>query len=275
MTREVTIALAQHDCVHGDKDANLATVEDYLRRAHDRGADLVVFPELGTTGYRQDMLGEKLYSLAEPIDGPSTARIGKLAAELGLWVVLPLIEASSVPGVVYNSVVLLNRAGQPVGSYRKNHAYATEGHYFAPGREMPVFDTDFGRLGIMICYDMGLPEVARILTLQGAELIVVPSAWCQEDEDIWDINIACRALENRCFLAAVNRVGSEGETLTMHGKSKIAGTRGETLAEGKRFEEDLVVGTVDLDEVVPARDEIPYLRSRRPWSYGLLSDLAI
>ncbi|WIY83210.1 nitrilase-related carbon-nitrogen hydrolase [Propionimicrobium sp. PCR01-08-3] len=275
MTRQVTIALAQHDCVLGDKDANLAKIERYLRQAADLSADLVVFPELGTTGYRQDLLGDKLHSLAESAEGPASQRIGKLAAELGLWVVLPLIEASSVAGVAYNSVVLIDRNGEVVGSYRKNHAYSTEGRYFAPGREMPVFNTDFGRLGIMICYDMGLPETARVLTLQGAELIVVPSAWCQEDEDIWDINIACRALENRCFLAAVNRVGTEGETLTMHGKSKIAGPRGQTLAEGARFAEDLVVGTVDLDDVVPARDEIPYLRSRRPWSYGPLTDLRL
>lgn len=275
MTRLARIALAQHDCVLGDKQANLAIVEDFVRRAADQGADLVCFPELGTSGYRQDLLADKLHMLAEPADGPSAQRIGRLAAEHGVWVVLPIIEASSVPGVVYNSVVLINRSGEVAGSYRKNHAYSTEGHYFAPGREMPVFDTDFGRIGIMICYDMGLPETARILTLQGAELILVPSAWCQEDEDIWDINIACRALENRCFLAAVNRVGSEGATLTMHGKSKIAGPRGETRAEGKRFVEDLVVATIDLDEIVPARVEIPYLRSRRPWSYGPLTDLTL
>lgn len=275
MTREVTIALAQHDCVHGDLEANLATTERFIRDAAAQGADIVVFPELGTSGYRQDMLGDKLHTLAQPADGPASQRIGKLAAELGIWVVLPLIEASSMPGVVYNSVVLINREGEVAGTYRKNHAYSTEGHYFAPGREMPVFDTDFGRIGIMICYDMGLPETARILTLQGAELILVPSAWCQEDEDCWDINIACRALENRCFLAGVNRVGEEGETLVLFGKSKIAGPRGETRFEGARFAEDLVVGTVDLDEVVGARVEIPYLRSRRPWSYELLTDVTL
>lgn len=274
MSRTITIALAQHDAVHGDLEANLRTVEDLVRRAAQQEADIVVFPELGTTGYRQDMLGDRLHTLAEPAHGPSVRRIGELAAELGLYVVLPLIEASSMPGVVYNSVVLIDRGGDVVGTYRKNHAYATEAQYFAPGREMPTFDTDFGRVGIMICYDMGLPETARVLTLGGAELVLVPSAWRQEDEDIWDINIACRALENRCFLAAVNRVGAEGD-FVMHGKSKVTGPRGETRAEAPRFEEHLLVASVDLDEVRQARDEIPYLRSRRPWSYGALTDLAL
>lgn len=273
MTRPVSIALGQHDCVHGDVAANLATIEGLIRDAAADGADIICLPELGTTGYRQDLMGERLFDLAEPIDGPSSRRIGKLAAELGIWVILPLIEQGPMPGVVFNSVVLIGRDGRVHGSYRKNHAYHTEGHYFAAGNRMPVFDTDFGRIGIMICYDMGLPEVARILTLQGAEIIFVPSAWRQEDEDVWDINIACRALENRLFLAAVNRVGTEGRTLTMMGKSTIAGPRGETRVQATRFAPDLVIGTVDLDEVVRARTEIPYLRSRKPATYALLTQL--
>lgn len=105
MSRTVTIALAQHDSVMGDKEANLAKVEQMMRRAAEQGADLVVFPELGTTGYSQDMLGDALHTLAEPAVGPSAARIGALAQQLGQYVVLPIIESSSMPGVVYNSVV--------------------------------------------------------------------------------------------------------------------------------------------------------------------------
>jgi predicted amidohydrolase len=273
MTRQVTIALGQNDCVHGDVSANLTRIEGFMRDAAAAGADIISFPELGTTGYRQDMMGPRLYELAERPDGPSSQRIGALAAELGIWVILPFIEQDPMPGVVFNSVVLIGRDGKVHGTYRKNHAYSSEGHYFAPGNQMPVFDTDFGRIGIMICYDMGLPEVARILTLQGAEIIFVPSAWCQEDEDMWDINIPCRALENRLFVAAVNRVGSEGETLTMMGKSKIAGPRGETRAEAKRFAEELLVHTIDLDDVVRGRAEVPYLKSRKPTTYGLLTQV--
>lgn len=275
MRRPVTIALAQHDLVPGDLDHNLGIVEDHMRRAADQGADIVVFPELATSGFRQDLLGEeRRQEIAEPVDGPTAQRVGRLAAELGVYVVVAILEMSRVSGVIYNTMVLIDRQGAVAGHYRKNHAFDTEGMHFAPGREMPVFDTDFGKVGIMICYDMGLPETARCLTLGGAELILVPSAWRQEDEDIWDINIACRALENRCFLAAVNRVGDEGG-FTMHGKSKIAGPRGETRAEAARFAPELLVATVDLAEVGLARNEIPYLRSRRPWSYGAITDLSL
>lgn len=274
MSREVTIALAQHDCVLGDLEANLQTVERMMRDAAAKGADIVAFPELGTSGFQQAALGEKRFEIAQPVDGPAMQRIGKLAAELGIYVIVAIIEQSQVPGVLYNTMVLIDRKGKVIGKYSKNHAYCTEEQYFASGREMPTFETDFGRIGIMICYDMGLPETARMLTLGGAEIIFVPSAWCQEDEDVWDINTACRALENRCFLAAVNRFGEE-PGFTMFGKSKIVGPRGETRAEAKRFEEDLLVYTVDLAEIAPARDEIPYLRSRRPWSYGLLTDTSI
>lgn len=271
MSRPVTIALGQIDTVLGDKEANLHHIEHFLRKAAAQGADLVCFPELGTSGYRQDLLGPRLAELAESANGPSAQRIGRLAAELNLWVVLPIVERGSSADVLYNSVVLIDRHGEVAGTYRKNHAYANEGRYFYAGDELPVFATDFGTIGIMICYDMGLPEVARVLTLKGAELILVPAAWCREDADVWDINIAARALENGVFVAGANRVGTEGETLTMHGHSKVAGLRGETLAEGKLFVEDLVVATVDLEDLVQARIDRPYLRSRKPANYALLS----
>lgn len=274
MARNVTIALGQHDCVLGDRQANLKKMEEQMRAAASQGADIICFPELGGSGYRQDLLGDRLFELAEDAYFGETAKfVGALCQELNINAIAPLIEKSSMPGVVYNSVIVIDRDGDVLGSYRKNHYYATEGLYFALGQEMPVFDLDFGTVGVMICYDMGLPEVARILTLQGAEVIFVPSAWCQEDEDIWDINIPCRALENRLFVAAVNRVGTEGETLTMHGKSKVAGPRGETRVEGKRFEEDVVVCTVDLDEIPRARQEIPYLKSRKPYAYSILTEM--
>ncbi|MEA4901644.1 nitrilase-related carbon-nitrogen hydrolase [Desulfitobacterium sp.] len=271
MSRQVTIALGQNDCELGNLSANLEKVERYIKKASSKGADIICFPELGTTGYRQDLLGDKLWELAEPIPGPTTARIGLLAQKLGIYVILPMIEKGTMPGIVHNSAVLINKHGFVQGVYRKSHAYSTEGHYFTAGNSYPVFETEFGKIGIMICYDMGFPETARALTLQGAEIIFVPSAWCQEDEDIWDINIPCRALENRVFLAAVNRVGREGEDLVMHGKSKIVDPRGKTLVEAARFQEDLIFAQIDLDILVSARHQIPYLKDRKPYTYELLT----
>jgi len=184
-------------------------------------------------------------------------------------VILPMAEAGQVSGLIHNAAVFIGKNGQVQGVFRKVHAFATERYYFTDGNAYPVFKTEFGNIGIMICYDMGFPEVARILALNGAEIIFVPSAWCQEDEDIWDINIPARAVENRVFLAAVNRVGRE-ESLVMHGKSKVVDTRGKTLAEAARFQEDIITATVDLDELIAARRETPYLKDRKPLTYRKL-----
>lgn len=271
MSRQVTIACGQMDCELGNLNANLNKIEHAIEEAASQGANIVCFPELSTTGYRQDLLGDKLWELAEPIPGPTTSRMGALAKKLGVYVILPMIEKGTIEGIVHNSAVLISKDGSVQGVYRKNHAYSTEGHYFTAGNSYPVFQTEFGKIGMMICYDMGFPEVARALTLQGAEIIFVPSAWCQEDEDIWDINIPCRALENRVFVVAVNRVGQEGDELTMHGKSKIVDPRGKTLVQAERFQEDLILTTVDLDDLISARHQIPYLKDRKPYTYGLLS----
>ncbi|OLN32012.1 nitrilase-related carbon-nitrogen hydrolase [Desulfosporosinus metallidurans] len=273
MSRNVTIALAQTDSVLGDVTASCAKAEALIRKAASQGAQIVCLPELCTTGYRQDLLGDKLWELAEPVEptpGPTVTHFSSLAKELGLYIILPMIEQGTMPGIVHNSAVFINKNGTVQGVFRKVHAFATERYYFTDGNSYPVFETEFGKVGIMICYDMGFPEVARVLTLQGAEIIFAPSAWCQEDEDVWDINIPARALENRVFLAAVNRVGSE-EDLVMHGKSKVVDTRGRTLVEAARFQEDLVCATVDLNTLRQARHQTPYLKDRKPHTYELIT----
>ncbi|MEG6523872.1 nitrilase-related carbon-nitrogen hydrolase [Desulfotomaculum sp. 1211_IL3151] len=270
MNRNVTIGLIQMDCVLGDVPANVATASDKIRQAAAKGAQIVCLPELCTTGYRPELLENRLWELTEPVPGPTTDIFCRLAKELGIYIILPMNEKGASTGLIHNAAVFIDKGGQVQGVFRKVHAYATERYYFTDGNHYPVFETEFGKVGVMICYDMGFPEVARILTLQGAEVIFAPSAWRQEDEDIWDINIAARALENRLFVAAVNRVGRE-EDVVMHGKSKIVSTRGKTLAEAARFEEDILVATVDLAELIQGRRETPYLKDRKPAGYGLIT----
>lgn len=270
MPGQVTIALIQMDCRLGDVKYNVEHAEALIRQGAERGADIICLPELGLTGYRQDLLGPKLWDIAEGVPGPITDRFAKLARDLDVYLIIPLNEKDSVPYLLHNSAVFIDRQGHVQGVYRKVHAYATENHYFTSGDRYPVFETEFGKVGIMICYDMGFPEVARILTLQGAEIVFGPSAWCREDEDIWDINIAARALENRLFVAAVNRVGDEGD-LTFLGRSKVVNTRGKTLAQSPNFREDVLVTTLDLHELYEGRRETPYLKDRKPATYGLLT----
>ncbi len=282
--RLVTIALAQHDSVLGDFRVNLEKMKRTIRDAALQGSDIICFPELGTTGYRQDLLGEALYSFAEdPQEGPTFSELSPLAKELGIYIVAPIVIkdpegrvhgqglAAGKP-VAYNAMILIDRSGEYMGVYAKNHAFDTEERYFALGNKMPVFDCDFGKIGVMICFDMGVVETARVLTLKGAELILVPSAWRVEDELMWDLNSACRALENRLYIAAVNRVGREGKELLMFGKSKVCDFDGRVVNEAHRFEEELLITTVDLAKVAPAQKEVPYLYRRKPQNYDIFTN---
>ena len=271
MSKKVTLGLVQMDCVLGNVSANLERAERYVRQVAAKGAQIICLPELCTTGYRPDLLREKLWELSEPVPGPATDKFARLAKELGVYIILPMNERGQMTGIMHNAAVFIDKMGEVQGVFRKVHAYATERYYFTDGNAYPVFETEFGKVGILICYDMGFPEVARILTLKGAEILFVPSAWCQEDEDIWDINIPARALENQVFLAAVNRVGQE-ENLVMHGKSKIVDTRGKILIEAARFQEDIIVATVDLEEIIVGRQQIPYLKDRKPATYELICE---
>ena len=153
------------------------------------------------------------------------------------------------------------------GVYDKQHLWALERFYFRGGNGTPVFQTDFGTIGIMICYDMGYPEVARMLALQGAQIVLCPSAWCEPDHDVWDINVPARALENTVFLCAVNRYGRE-QDLYMGGHSKVCDPRGRVVAELPDEGEGVLNVEIDLADVVSNRQTSPYLRDRRPELYG-------
>ncbi|MBS5130643.1 MAG: hypothetical protein KHZ01_09225 [Lachnospiraceae bacterium] len=134
-----------------------------------------------------------------------------------------------------------------------------------------MFDTKYGKIGVMICYDAGFPETARVLTLKGAELIFMPSAWRIQDWDMWNLNIPQRALENTLYVAGVNRFGHEDD-LYMFGNSKVADWRGRIIAESKEEKEEIVYAEIDLDQLTKARLDIHYLKDRRPDSYKLLSE---
>ena len=176
-----------------------------------------------------------------------------------------------MPGVVYNAAVLLSGDGEVLGSFSKVHLILSERLYFRAGDEYPVFETDFGKIGLMICYDSGFPEVARILALQGAEIVFAPCAFRKADKHMWDIYFKARALENTFFVAATNRVGHEGD-LHLFGSAVVSNPAGVLIAESPEDQENLLVVDVDLDEVRTRRARIPFLRDRRPELYSALLD---
>lgn len=267
--RTAHLALVQFESVLCDPAANTEKACRMIAEAVAQGADLVVLPELFSTGYQLNIVGPRIAELAEPVDGPTVRALQEAAREAGCYVVAGLALTHDLTGVAYNSSVFIDRGGNLMGTYDKQHLWALERFYFRSGSECPVFDTDFGRVGVMICYDMGYPEVARMLALQGADLVVCPSAWCAEDMDVWDVNAPARALENTVFLAAVNRYGEE-DGLVMPGRTCVCNPRGHVVARLEEQAEGVLHATVDLGSIPAFRERSPYLRDRRPDLYDLV-----
>lgn len=264
--RTARIALIQFESVLCDPATNAQKACAMIADAAAKGADLVVLPELFSTGYELNIVGPRLPELAEPLDGPTVTALRAAAREAKCYVIAGMALTYDLTGVVFNSAVLIDRAGNLAGTYDKQHLWALERFYFRSGCESPVFDTDFGRIGIMVCYDMGFPEVARMLALQGADLVVCPSAWCEEDNDVWNINAPARALENTVFVAAVNRYGRE-DNLYMGGHTLVCNPRGGIIAELEEEAEGVLQVDLDFNDIVAHRISSPYLRDRRPDLY--------
>lgn len=267
--RVVHLALVQFESVLCDPKANTDKACRMIAEAAEQGADLVVLPELFSTGYELNIVGPHVPELAEPLDGPTVLALRDAARKAGCYVVAGLALEYQTEGVAFNSAVFINRRGELEGTYDKQHLWALERFYFRAGNALPVFETDFGTVGIMICYDMGFPEVARMLALQGADLVVCPSAWCEEDMDVWDVNAPARALENTVFLAAVNRYGVE-DRLVMPGHTKVCDPRGRVVAQLQEEREGVLHVELDLASVSDYRQKSPYLRDRRPDLYDLV-----
>ena len=275
MKSTISLALIQFESILGDPKANRRKAEAMIREAAENGAELICLPEMYTTGYNLDIIGPQITQLAENIDGPTVTDLQQLAKELKIHIVAPLaLNLEDDPEArPFNSAVFIGDEGQILGVYSKCHLFETERMYFQPGQELPVYDTKFGKIGIMICFDAGFPEVARILQMKGAELIVCPSAWRIQDMGVWHLNMPQRAQENSCYLAAINRYGKEG-SLYMGGYSIVCGPEGDIIKELTEEKEDILYCIIDGQRLADFRaDGGPYLPYRRPELYereGLL-----
>ena len=278
MKDTIHLALIQFESILGGVAANRQKAEDMIREAAEKGAELICLPELYTTGYNLDIIGDKVCQMAETLDGPTVTGLRKLAKELRVFIVAPLglYLDDTVPETdqPYNSAVFISDEGEIIGVYNKCHLFEKERLHFQPGQELPVYDTTLGKIGIMICFDAGFPEVARCLQLKGAELILCPSAWRIQDMNVWHLNMPQRAQENSCYLAAINRYGHEGD-LYMGGYSLVCGPEGDILAEVQEEKEAILYCSLDGQRLRDYRaDGGPYMPWRRPELYereGLLN----
>lgn len=268
------IAGIQMDIALMEKTKNLHRIIAKMHETASEGAELAVFPECALTGYCFDSLQEAV-PLAETIPGPTTKTLQQVCRELKLTVVIGMLEQASHG--VYNSAVIITREGV-LGKYRKIHLpYLGVDRFATPGdRGFEVFEHPSARIGVNICYDSAFPESSRVMTLQQADLIILPTNWPTGAECVAEHAINTRAMENGIFYCAINRVGEE-RGFQFIGKSRICGPAGETLATSNGRDEEILYATFDPQRArnkrvdrVPDKHVIDRLADRRPEMYGLI-----
>ncbi|RJS77987.1 carbon-nitrogen hydrolase family protein [Candidatus Bathyarchaeota archaeon] len=274
MKEKFKIALAQIGCKRADKKENLKKIENFVEKAKNQSADLIVFPELSLTGY---VVRDQIYELAETIPGPSTQVIEKIAEKTQTYIVFGMPELSEkTQATIYNTAVLVGPKGY-IGKYRKmylpTHSVFEEKRYFRPGYQAVAFDTEIGKIGLIICYDIFFPEVSRLTRLKGAQLIVCISASPAVRKTFFEILTAARAIENTAFLAYVNLVGIENG-LQFWGGSRLIAPNGKVLVKAKYDEEDLVMCDVNYSDIKPIETFVPTLKDLRPELFDALKKSA-
>jgi omega-amidase len=270
--RDATIALVQFHPRLGQVTENLERMGKMTEQiCHTQKVDLIVFPELATTGYEN---GVNFTDLAEQIPGYTSNFLGKLAGDFHIHIALGMVVKHKVESIIYDSAVLIGPDAEVIGEYRKVHLKGEEKLAFRGGYKFPVFETDFGMVGLLVGWDLAFPEVARSLALDGAEVLAVCANWEAPHTEEWRAYLLARAYENSVFVAGANRIGDE-YTYSFFGESMIIGPRGELYAQVPKGEEGLpqegfAVAKVDLDEIKKYREELQLFQARQPTAYRTL-----
>jgi N-carbamoylputrescine amidase len=282
---KVNVGLVQMSCT-ANKQENLEKAMKGVRDAAARGAQIVCLQELFTSLYFCDVEDYGNFSLAEPVPGPSTDTLGKLAGELGVVIIASLFEKRA-HGIYHNTTAVMDADGSYLGKYRKMHipddpAYY-EKFYFTPGDlGYRVFKTRFATLGVLICWDQWYPEAARITALMGAELLFYPTAigWAATQDEqtnaeqygAWQTIQRSHAVANGVHVVSVNRVGVEQEgAMKFWGGSFVANPMGRVLYQAPHDSEEVHVMELDLGMTDTTRIHWPFLRDRRIDSYGSIT----
>lgn len=267
-----------------DPEDNLERACTRVGEAAARGAQLVCLQELFRTRYFPQREDAEHFALAEPVPGPTTERLGKLAAAHGVTLVGSVFERRA-EGLYHNTAVTFDADGRLAGVYRKLHIpddpLFYEKFYFAPGDlGVPVAPTRAGRVASLVCWDQWFPEAARLAALGAAQLVVYPTAigWVDESDpalaaaehDAWETVQRAHAIANGVFVVAVNRVGRE-DGIRFWGRSFVADPFGRVLARASENEEEVLVVDCDLGEIERVRQAWPFLRDRRIDAYGELA----
>ena len=269
MDKTVKIASIQMEPKLLERERNLSRCLERLYLAAKEGAQLIVFPECALSGYVFSSL-EQALPVAEPIPGPGTEQIVSVCRELDVYVAIGLLEKAGEK--CYNAAVLLGPQGL-IGKHRKAHLPRLGVDRFVQIGDLPftVYDTEVGKIGMAICFEACFPEHMRVLVLQGAEIIVLPTNWPDSAavRAIRDVLVPARAAENFVYFVAADRVGEEGG-ITFMGGSRIVGMLGALLTEATGYEEDTIYADINLAET---QKGLSLLSRRRPDLYGLVAQV--
>ena len=284
--RFLKVGMVQTSCTD-DIEANMKKLEESIRSAAACGAELMVLPELHNTVYFCQSENASLCDLAEPVPGPSTERFGALAKELGIVLVLSLFERRA-PGIYHNTAVVMEKDGSMAGKYRKMHIPDDPGYYekfyFTPGDlGFNPIETSVGKLGVLVCWDQWYPEAARLMALNGADILIYPTAIggvatdAPSEQELqrgaWQIVQRGHAVANGLPVITVNRTGFEkdpsGNTpgLDFWGSSFVAGPQGEIVSQFEPDEEAVKVVDVNFGRTEYVRRGWPFFRDRRIDAY--------
>jgi N-carbamoylputrescine amidase len=284
MSQRFTLGLIQMHC-EAAPDANLEKSVARIEQAAKAGADVICLPELFRSQYFCQRTDAALFDLAEEIPGPTTQRLGSLAKALGKVIVASIFERRSA-GVYHNTAAVLDADGAFLGLYRKMHIpddpLYYEKYYFTPGDlGFRAFDTRFGRIGVLVCWDQWYPEGARLTALQGAQLLLYPTAigWHPREKaefgvvqhDAWQTIQRAHAIANGVYVAAINRTGHEGPKdggLEFWGASFVSDPFGVVLARGSHDKDEIVLAECNPARIEDVRRNWPFLRDRRIDAYG-------
>lgn len=261
---KLTLAVIQFHAEEGDREKNLQRLDLLMKTASAKGAKLILLPETCDLGY--DL--ERIPHLAEPFPNRTTTTFSEIARRYGISIVAGLVERRGEK--IFNTAVVMDPHGEIVAQYDKSHLCPIppidERAIFEAGNRLVVADILGTRIGITICYDIRFPEIYRKLALNGAQIIVHPTAFPRSRIDQFEVCLRTRAIENQIFIMAANQSG-KGSAFEFGGHSMIVGPSGEILAKAGDTEEEVISATVDLDEIEKVRREKPVITQRRPELY--------
>ena len=268
-------------------EENLNKAVNWVKDASLKGANIICLPELFKTEYFCQIEDADLFDLAEPVDGKTVKILSNAAKENNAVVIVPIFEKRS-EGVYHNTTVVIDENGNTIGTYRKMHIPDDpafyEKFYFTPGDlGFKSFDTGYGKIGTLICWDQWFPEGARLTTLHGANILFYPTAigWHPKEKekygiiqlDAWKTVQRGHAIANGVYVAAVNRVGIEkrienSDGIEFWGSSFLADPQGVVIAQASEEKEEILIGEIDIDHLENIRRNWPFLRDRRIDAYS-------